>query len=159
MDTCILINLATVSRLDLLAQISDLVFYVPQEVLNEITVPEQRDQADAEIASGRLMTARIEAPEELARFAEYVEEFGKGESACLAIATCRNWAIATDETKDKRLSREIAARGIQIINTPGILLKAITRKVLTVEAADAIKAQLEKHRFKMSFNSFGELVG
>jgi predicted nucleic acid-binding protein len=90
--------------------------------------------------------------------AEYVELFGKGESACLAVAIHRNWAIATDETKDRRLSREIASKGISVINTPGILLKAIRQGSLSVQAADQIKADLEAHRFKMSCKSFQELV-
>jgi hypothetical protein len=56
-DTCILINLAIVSRLDLLVQLPDVTFYAPQEVLDEITVPEQRRQAESEIAGGRLQYA------------------------------------------------------------------------------------------------------
>jgi predicted nucleic acid-binding protein len=128
-------------------------------VLSEITLVEQKQQVEAVVTRGGLKMARIEAVEELQAFADYVGQFGKGESACLAIATCRNWTIATDETKDKRLSREIAARRILIINTPGILLEAIRHGVLTVEAADSIKAELEKNRFQMSFDSFRGLVG
>ena len=158
-DACVLINLAIVARVDLLAQIQDMVFHVPQEVLKEITLAEQIEQVEATVASGGLEMARIEAVEELQSFAEYVGQFGKGESACLAIATCRNWVIATDETKDKRLSREISARGIQVINTPGILLKAIRDGALTIEDADAIKAELEKTRFRMTFDSFRDLLG
>ena len=157
--TCVLINFALVGRVDLLAQIADLVFHVPQEVLREITMVEQRKQVDAVVASGGLKLTKIEAVEELQAFAEYVGQFGTGESACLALATCRKWTVATDETKDKRLSREIAARGLQIINTPGLLLKAIRRGVLSVEAADEIKAELERNRFRMDFVSFKELVG
>jgi len=157
-DACILINFAIVAKVDLLAQIPDLVFHVPPEVLREMTVAEQRTQVEGVVASGGLKMVRIEAVEELQAFAEYVGQFGKGESACLAIATCRKWAIATDETKDRRLSREIGAKGIQIINTPGILLKGIRHTMLTVEAADGIKAELEKNRFRMKFDSFRDLL-
>ncbi len=158
-DACVLINLAIVARMDLLAQIPDLVFHVPQEVLNEITIAGQRNQVEAVMGSGGLRMTKIEAVDELAAFADYLGQFGKGESACLAIATCRNWAIATDETKDRRLSREIGAKGIQIINTPGIMLKSIHHGVLTVEAADGIKVELERNRFQMNFDSFRGLVG
>lgn len=157
-DTCILINLAIVSRLDLLARLPGITFYVPQEVLAEITVLEQRQQAEAEIASGRLKLARIENAEELQRFVEYTGRFGRGESACLAIAVCRKWAIATDETKDRRLSQEITGRALVVINTPGVLLKAIMEKVLSIEDADAIKGELEKRRFRMKFRSFRDLA-
>jgi hypothetical protein len=43
-------------------------------------------------------------------------------------------------------------------NTPGIPLKAIRQRVLTVQEADAIKAELEKNRFRMNFNSFRDLA-
>lgn len=157
-DACVLINLAIVGRVDLLGQIHDMAFHVPQEVLDEITIGEQRNQVENVARSGGLMIAKIDAVEELRTFAEYSGQFGKGESACLTIASCRKWVVATDETKDKRLTREIAAKGIEVINTPGLLLKAIRRGVLTVEAADGMKAELEKHRFKMSFDSFRGLV-
>jgi len=157
-DACVLINLAHVSRLDLLGLIHDMVFHVPPEVLNEVSEPAQMRKVEAAIENGQLHTLKIVAVEELQSVAEYVELFGKGESACLAVAIHRNWAIATDETKDRRLSREIASKGIKVINTPGILLKAIRQGSLPVQAADQIKADLEAHRFKMSFKSFQELV-
>lgn len=157
-DACVLINLAHVSRLDLLGEMRDMVFHVPQEVVNEINEPGQAGKVKAAIDTGTLRALKIVAVEELGLLAEYVEKFGKGESACLAVAVHRRWIIATDETKDKRLSREIGAKGIRIINTPGILLKAVRQGILSVEAADSMKAELERNRFKMSFRSFQELV-
>lgn len=157
-DTCVVINLAHVSRLDLLGKIHDMVFHVPGEVVNEVSEPGQARKVEAAIESGALLALKIVAVEELGLLADYIEKFGKGESACLAVANQRRWIIATDETKDKRFSREIAARGIRLINTPGILLKAIRQGILSVQAADAIKAELESNRFKMSFKSFQELV-
>ena len=44
-------------------------------------------------------------------------------------------------------------------NTPGILVKAIRAGSLPIQAADLIKAELEKNRFKMNFNSFQEFLG
>jgi predicted nucleic acid-binding protein len=158
-DTCVLINLAHVSRLDLLGQLQDMVFHAPQEVLNEVTDPGQMTKVEAAIENGALRSFKIAAVEELESVAEYVEQFGKGESACLAVAIHRHWVVArVDETKDRRLSREIAAKRIQVINTPGILLKAIRQGVLSVQAADLIKEVLEANRFKMSFKSFQELI-
>jgi predicted nucleic acid-binding protein len=110
------------------------------------------------VETGVLHRLKIVDVEELKSVAEYVEQFGKGESACLAVAIHRHWVVATDETKDRRLSQEIASKGIKLINTPGILLKAIRQGRLTVQAADLIKAELETNRFKMSFGSFQELV-
>ena len=83
----------------------------------------------------------------------------RGESACLAIAACRGWVFATDESKDKRLKKEIEASRVRFINTPGLILKAIQNGVLSISEADAIKAELEKNRFKMYFGSFQEFAG
>jgi predicted nucleic acid-binding protein len=157
-DACVLINLAHVSRLDLLGHLQDMIFHAPQEVLNEVTEPGQMTKVEEAVENGVIHRLKIVAVEELKSVAEYVEQFGKGESACLAVAIHRHWAVATDETKDRRLTREIASNGIKLINTPGILLKAIRRGSLSVQAADLIKAALEENRFKMSFKSFQELV-
>lgn len=153
-----LINLAIVSRLDLLRKLSDFDFCIPLEVLNEIKDPTQKERVNAEIATGGLRTIKIESVEELQAYAEYAEQFGKGEAASLAVAKCRDWVIATDEIKDKRLTREITERGIQVVNTPGILLKAIKQGLLSEEEADAIKTELERNRFRMKFESFREVV-
>lgn len=45
-DTCILINLAVVSRLDLLSLVPPFVFHAPAEVLDEIEDPEQKTAAE-----------------------------------------------------------------------------------------------------------------
>jgi predicted nucleic acid-binding protein len=135
-----------------------MLFHAPQEVLNEVTEPGQMTKVEEAIEGCVLHRLKIVAVEELESMAEYVEQFGKGESACLAVAIHRHWVVATDETKDRRLSREITSRGIKLINTPGILLKAIRQGSLSVQAADLIKAELEENRFKMSFKSFQELV-
>src|SRR5260370_22681971 len=121
-DACVLINLAHVSRLDLLGQIQDMGFHVPPEALNEVSEPSQMRKVEAAIENGVLHTLKIVAVEELESVAEYVELFGKGESPCLAVAIHRHCAIATDDTKHKRLSPRIAAKEIKVINTPGTLL-------------------------------------
>jgi len=157
-DACVLINFAHVSRLDLLGQIQDMIFHAPQEVLNEVSEPGQMRKVEEAVENGVLHRLKIIAVEELQSVAEYIEQFGKGESACLAVAIHRQWVVATDETKDRRLSREIASKRIKLINTPGILLKAVRQGLLSVQAADLIKTELEANRFKMSFKSFQELV-
>ena len=85
---------------------------------------------------------------------------GDGEAACLAIATCRRWIMACDEEKNKLISREIQyelGKGY-LLNTPGILLKAIREGILTVSQADAIKCSLAQNQYVMSFASFQNLI-
>src|SRR6266576_3738860 len=55
-------------------------------------------------------------------------------------------------------AEKLPQRPSKLINTPGILLKAIRQGSLYVQAADLIKVELEANRFKMSFKSFRELV-
>ena len=158
-DTCVLVNFAIVGRLDLIVQIKEFLFHVPQEVVDEVTVTAQRQLLDEILANGGLKKTEVREVSELARFAEYSQRFGKGESACLAIAGCRGWVFATDESKDKRLKKEIEVSKVRIINTPGLLLKAIQEGLVNVGQADAIKSELERNRFKMDFGSFQEIAG
>lgn len=159
MDTCVFVNFAIIRRVDLFSRISEFLFHVHQEVINEVTVAAQRQLLNEMLENGGLKKTELREVSELTHFAEYSKTFGKGESACLALAVCRRWVIATDESKDRRLKREIEASKIQIINTPGLLLTAIQRGVLTIGDADAIKEELERNRFKMNFRSFRELMG
>jgi len=105
MDTCVFVNFAIVGRVDLIVQISGFSFHVPQEVVDEVTIAAQRQLLDQVLASGDLKKTEVHEVSELARFAEYSQRFGRGESACLAIAACRGWVFATDESKDKSGSR------------------------------------------------------
>ena len=56
------------------------------------------------------------------------------------------------------MEKVISAPGIQILNTPGIILLAVRKGVLTIQKADEIKVDLENNRFRMGFRSFGDLV-
>ena len=157
-DTCVLINLAMVSRLDLLKLIPPYIFHSASEVLGEIEDPDQRTVVDQAIAAGYLDEVKLDQRGELDLYVAFNATLGKGESACLALGKSRGWAIATDESKDPRWKKVISGAGFAIINTPGILLAAIRAGELTVTAADEIKIRLEQRRFKMKFDSFASLV-
>jgi|SRR5579872_3532427 len=157
-DTCILINLVVVGRLDLLKTIPPYVFHAATEVLDEIEDLDQKAAVDQAIASGLLSEAKLNQPGELSLFVNFNGTLGKGESACLALAKMRGWAIATDESKDPKWKKVITGAGFALINTPGILLAAIRAGALTIMEADEVKTKLEQRRFKMKFDSFGSLV-
>lgn len=157
-DTCVLINLAMVGRLDLLKLIPPYIFHSASEVVGEIEGPDQRTVVDQAIAAGHLDEVKLDQPGELGLYVAFNATLGKGESACLALGKSRGWAIATDESKDTRWKKVISGAGFAIINTPGILLAAIRAGELTVAAADEIKIKLEQRRFKMKFDSFASLV-
>jgi predicted nucleic acid-binding protein len=82
-DTCVLINLAHVSRLDLLGQIEDMVFHAPQEVLNEVSEPGQMTKVEQAIESGTLHRLKIVAVEEFESMAEYVSNSARERALAL----------------------------------------------------------------------------
>lgn len=157
-DTNILINLIHIGLLNLLGKLNPYSFVVPEEVVKEVTDPGQSEAVQNAISSGVLEVVQLTDPAELTLYAELLQILGIGEAACLSLAECRQWVIASDEKK--KFQREAAARlgAGRILNTPGILVLAITAGILTIEDADQAKALLEKKRFVMSFASFGDIL-
>ena len=157
-DSNILINLAHIKRLDLLHQLPPFSFVVPQEVVKEITDVVQSELVQWTINSGSLREVQLDGIPELRIYTQLVRTLGSGEAACLALVECRGWLIASDEKR--KFYREAMARLGQdrIINTAGILLKAIRLNVLDVDEADEAKALLEQRRFTMKFASFRDLL-
>jgi len=157
-DTCILINFALVDRVDLLTAVTELKLCIPLDVWAEMERPDLKSVVEAYINSGHLHLVQLDSPEELALFATYNQVLGKGESACLAIAETRGWAIATDESKDRKWRRSIAGKNLQIFNTQALILRSIRAGRIDVKEADAIKAVLEANRFRLPINSFADLL-
>jgi predicted nucleic acid-binding protein len=157
-DSNILINLAHVKRLDLLEQLPPFSFVVPQEVIKEITDVDQCELVQGAINSGWLREVQLDSIPELRIYAQLVRTLGSGEAACLALAESRGWLIASDEKR--KFYREAIVRlgKDRIINTAGILLKAIRLNVLTLDEADEAKILLEERRFTMKFASFRDLL-
>jgi predicted nucleic acid-binding protein len=157
-DTNILINLLHIGRLDLLGQLPPYSFVVPEEVVKEVRDPQQAQALRTAMSSGLLSEVQLADPAELKVYADLIQILGSGEAACLSLAQCRHWLIASDEKKKFR--RETLARlgAGRLLNTPGILSLAISGGIITVEDADRAKAVLEQHRFIMSFTSFRDVL-
>jgi predicted nucleic acid-binding protein len=157
-DANIIINLLHINSLGLLGIMPGYEFVVPDEVVREVTEPGQRQALQNTIDSGVLRTITVEDIAALKLFGELSVVMGPGEAACLSLAQTRGWLIASDERKVFR--REAVARlgSGRIINTAGILVLAIRAGLIDVDEADSMKAELEKHRFRMRFTSFRELL-
>ncbi|HWB84450.1 MAG TPA: hypothetical protein VG675_09945 [Bryobacteraceae bacterium] len=157
-DTSILINLSHTGHLAFLGRVGGLCFVVPDEVVAEVTEPEQLRTLEAAIADGLLRRESLASPDELAVFAELSQILGSGESACLALASSRGWLVACDEKRVfLREARARLGHG-RILNTPGLYVLWIRAGLVTVEEADAAKAVLDANRFKMTFSSFREVI-
>ena len=157
-DANVLINLMHVARLDLLDRIPRHEFVVPDHVREEVTEPSFRPVLDDTLQRGALKLETFTDPEAQSVFAELIVHIGRGEAACIALAAKHGWLVASDEKR--RFRREAVARLGEgwIIGTPDVFVLAVRAGLLTIDAADADKATLEQHRFKMSFASFRELV-
>jgi predicted nucleic acid-binding protein len=157
-DTNILINLIHTGLLDLLAKVDPYAFVLPEEVLKEVSDPGQSEALQSAISSGVLEVVQLTHPAELTLYAELLQTLGIGEAACLSLAECRQWLIASDEKKKFQQEAITRLGPGRILNTPGILVLAITAGILTVEDADHAKAVLEQNRFVMSFVSFRDVL-
>ena len=158
-DTSVLINFVHVGRLDLLGPASGLRVLVPLEVKAELVDPVQRAAVDDALAAGALADAGPLAVEELTEYARLRATLGSGESAALSIAVIRGAIVACDERRAFLRAAETLLGPGRVVNTPGLLLRAIHRGTIEVAAADDMKAELERRRFKMSFGSFADLLG
>lgn len=98
-DASILINLTHTGHLALLGKTGGMRFVVPDEVVAEVTEPEQLRTLEAAFSDGSLKRESIVTPDELTIFAELSQVLGSGESACLALASSRGWLVACDEKR------------------------------------------------------------
>lgn len=157
-DASVLINLIHVNRLDILATLGGFEFVMPQQAAEEVSNPKQARILARALEEGEIRKEPSTDPVELAVYAELRQVMGRGEAACLAMAQVRGWMVASDE-KGRFLTeaRERLGEG-HFLNTPGILLLAIRQGVISVQEADRLKEVLERHRFKMTFDSFADLL-
>ncbi len=157
-DTCILVNFARISRLDLLVEHPEYRFVVPEQVLDEMKEPIQRASVDAALANGGLELVASTDIAEIAQAVALRRYMDRGEAVAFAVTSIRGWIIATDEGRRTRrmILQELGAK--RLLTTPAILLACIRAGMLDVVDADVIKQELEKHRFRMAFRSFAELL-
>ncbi len=123
-DANILINLIHVGRLDLLGKLPLYSFVVPEEVVKEVKDPSQAEALQTAISSGLLQEVQLMDPAELTVYADLIQILGSGEAACLSLAQCRQWLIASDEKKKfRRHEFSFLSRGSSpIVSTSGARL-------------------------------------
>jgi predicted nucleic acid-binding protein len=157
-DASVIINLCHTGHILLLGRTTMFEFIVTDEVIAEVTEPDQQRTLAEALTAGALRRDSISSPEELTTFAELTQILGTGEAACLAVAEHRKWFVACDERRvflreaRKRLGAD------RILNTAGLYVHWIRAGLLSVAEADAAKAILESHRFKLAFGSFRDVI-
>lgn len=158
LDTSVLVNFAAIRRLDLLASHPRYSFFITDHVRSEILedYEEQLGAVDTAVENGTLVELVSESPDELNEFAALVGErrLGTGECSAIAVAKRRSLLLAID---DKRARTTARSHGVHLLSTEAVMVSLIREDALTVEQADAIKAEWERnHRFKLGFSSFAE---
>jgi len=145
-------------RLDILGALPGYRFIVPEHVVEEVLRPEQHTSLAQAFDDGTLARVSIKDLEVITLFAELVHVMGQGEASCIALAASNEWIVACDE---KGLVRRVAIEKLgegNLLNTAGILVLAIRAGLLSIEEADRLKGILARHRFKLKFKSFREVV-
>lgn len=162
-DASVLINFLIVCKIGPLGALPGLEFIDPAQVMSEV-----RRLAEAQLLRQELEDETVRAlggmaPEELVTYASLREDFGPGESACLAVSAARGWLVACDERGGfpKRVSQFLGEG--RRLTTPALLVLAIREGQLGIAGADRIKEQLGAARFMMPFESLaiirGRMVG
>ena len=153
-DSSVLINFLHLGRLEFFARLPGHRLVITEEVDAEIKRPEQRAELDRMLDLGLIERVPITNLETLTLAAELMAYLGRGEAASLAVARERDWWLACDE-KGRFRSEAIERLGKErLLGTPELFVLAIRARMMSIDEADAAKAQLERHRFKMSFESF-----
>jgi predicted nucleic acid-binding protein len=157
-DSNVLINLIHADSLQVVGQLAGYEFVVLEEVVAEVSAPEQAAALSTAFERGFLRREVVSDLTALTLFSDLTRTMGKGEAASLAAAATFGWSIACDEKRVfLREARTRLGEG-RILTTPGIFVLAIRAGLLTVEEADAIKAHLASTRFVMDFRSFQDVL-
>lgn len=157
-DSSFLINFLVLDRMDILGALAQFRLYVLNHVRAEIRHEDQRTRLQAAVEGGIVTEIEITEPSEILMYDELRQFLGDGESASLAVAVSRRWVIAADEKG--RFRRELFGRLGEnyLLDTAGALVTAIRAGVITVEEAEALRAQLRENRFEMDPRPFDELL-
>lgn len=160
LDTCVLINFATIGRVDLLRALAGYSFLITEHVRDEVKehFTTQYDAVTAAVEDGSVQEIVVDTPEELADFALLTarRNLGDGECSAIAAAKHRSLVLAMDDRRARNKAVAFHAP-IQLLSTAELVVLLIQQQVLSVQEADDIKADWEQnHRFKLPLESFGD---
>lgn len=155
LDTSVLLNFVNIREVALLDQL-DRPLVMPDEVLEEVTRPQQRHDVVDAMSAGILMTETITDPREVALVAELRDDgrLGAGECAVLAISGSRNWSAAIQDGLAQAVGR---ARfpSLDLWETEDIVRRLIQAGHITAQQADDFLVEWRTHhRFSSRVTTF-----
>jgi predicted nucleic acid-binding protein len=160
-DTSVLVNFLRIDRTDLLGRHSR-DYVVTDHVAAELTdhYPDQQTRYADAVAAGEVRELTVTAPDSVELFGRLSASgrIGAGECSAIALAVTRHLVLAID---DRRAIKEALRfeRDLKILKTQDLMVSMIRESLLELHEADAIKkVWAERHRFRLSFGSFSELL-
>lgn len=160
LDTSVLINYAHVDRLDLVAGCYAEARVVEQ-VQTELQRENQREALDRALDAGIVTPCSVTDPNDIAEAFRivYEERRGRGESFSFVYARAHGCILAID---DKRAVNLFLRKHPALVTATSkdLMIRAIARKLITVQDADGIKVAWEQEcRYKLLFGSFQDHFG
>ena len=157
LDACILINLFHGECSELLGTLTEYDFRVTTHVKDEITDFEQAEALENLIEHGAVSIVPVTDDQTNLCIEQFMHRLDVGEASCIAVAISTGWFIGTDDSLAIKIASAEMGSG-KILTTPGLIEQAIRKGLISVDKADEIKERLEEYRFRMSFESFHEIV-
>ena len=79
---------------------------------------------------------------------------GAGERSCIAVVKNRGGLFVTDDRKARQVALEM---GVKVTGTLGILVVAVERKLISIEAANHLLAQMIAYGYRSPVNDLSNL--
>ncbi len=155
LDTTVLSNFAKIDQFDLLRELFPVTIRIATQVYDELKAGGLDSAILEGIAAAWLRLVAPESVREVSLYRGYSQNLGAGESASLAIAICRSWALATDDRAARQAAR---SAGVLLTGSVGILIAAVQANVLTREEADKLLGDMRRQGFYFPTKSLNGLV-
>ena len=85
-----------------------------------------------------------------------VKILGAGERTCIAVVKNRGGLFVTDDRKARQAALEM---GVKVTGTLGILVVAVERKVIPIDEANRLLAQMIAYGYRSPINNLNSLRG
>ena len=151
-DTCVLINLLATGEIEKILRIAAQKSLICSAVKKESLYLRGEDPAaDPEaidlfplVAKGVLAFCQVETPNEEQLYVNYASELEDGEAMTLAIALTRNWELATDERKARRLYKETAGNDKALTTTSQLIRDWVEAEDIADEHIKLVLLRIER---------------
>lgn len=164
LDATVLINFLKVRRMDLLKEHpADII--ITEHVRSEVTefYPDQLELLNSAIVDGIVQELVINDFNEVSEIVTFRLEktqnrCGMGECSATIAAKNRGYSLAIDDNPAIKIIVQTFPN-LRIVRTQDMIVEMIQANIIDVATADVIKKEWEeKHRFKLTFLSFAEII-